>query len=132
MRLVPSNIFKPSSNYLTDCSKAVLLLWIFLAICVSCLSVILSCLFLRALSSPARKRADLLSLLYVMFSCVFVTFPYGVLDHVWNLIVSIPDLCLLPYLLSSTEHEKKVLQPRPPVRLYNTKENKTVVFQGVI
>ena len=42
-------------------------------------------------------RADLLALLYVMFPCVFVTFPYGVLGQVWYLIVSITDLCLLPY-----------------------------------
>ena len=33
--------------------------------------------------------------LYVMFSCVFVTFPYGVLGQVWHLILSIPDLCPL-------------------------------------
>ena len=32
------------------------------------------------------ERADILALLCVMFPCVFVTFPYGVL---------IPDLCLL-------------------------------------
>ena len=48
------------------------------------------------------ERADLLALLCVMFSCVFVTFIYGVLygvpGQVWHLIVSIPDLCLLPYL----------------------------------
>ena len=31
------------------------------------------------------------------FSCVFVTFPYVVLGHVWYLTVSIPDLCLLHY-----------------------------------
>ena len=37
------------------------------------------------------------NLLYVMFSCVFVTFPCGVLGQVWYLIVSIPDICLLPY-----------------------------------
>ena len=43
------------------------------------------------------ERADLLALLYVMFSCVFVTFPCGVLGRVWYLIVSIPDLCLLTY-----------------------------------
>ena len=41
------------------------------------------------------ERADLLALLCVTFSCAFVTFPYGVLGHVWYLIVSIPDLCLL-------------------------------------
>ena len=39
-------------------------------------------------------RAVLLTLLCVVFSCVFVTFPYGVPGQVWYLIVSIPDLCL--------------------------------------
>ena len=45
------------------------------------------------------ERADILALLYVMFSCVFVTFPYGVLGLVWYLIVMIPGLCLFPYFL---------------------------------
>ena len=43
------------------------------------------------------ERADLLALLYVMFYCVIITFPCGVLGQVWCLIVSIPDLCLLSY-----------------------------------
>ena len=43
------------------------------------------------------ERADLLALLYVMFSCVFVTSPCGVLGQVWCLIVSIPDLYLHAY-----------------------------------
>ena len=43
------------------------------------------------------KRAGLLALLYMMLSCVSVTFPYGFLCQVWYLNVSIPDLCLLPY-----------------------------------
>ena len=55
IRLVPSNMFKPTSNFLTDHSKAVILLWILFVICISCLSVILSCLFLEALWWPARK-----------------------------------------------------------------------------
>ena len=42
-----------------------------------------------------REKASLLALLDVMFSCVFITFPCGVLGQVWYLIVSIPDLCLL-------------------------------------
>ena len=35
---------------------------------------------------------------FVMFSCVFVTFPFGVLGQLWHSIVLdlIPDLCLLP------------------------------------
>ena len=44
------------------------------------------------------ERASLLGLLYVMFCCVFVTFPCGVLGQVWYLIVSISDLCLLTYI----------------------------------
>ena len=40
------------------------------------------------------ERADLIAL---MFSCVFDTFPYGVLGQVWFLIALIADLCLLPY-----------------------------------
>ena len=42
-------------------------------------------------------RADLLALLYVLFYCVFVTFPCGVLGQVWWLVASVPDLCLLSY-----------------------------------
>ena len=50
-----SNMFKPSSNFFTDCSMAVLLLWIVFVICALCLSILLSCLFLAALWSPAGK-----------------------------------------------------------------------------
>ena len=39
---------------------------------------------------------SVLALLCVMLSCVFFTFPYGVMNHEWNLIVSIPDVFLLP------------------------------------
>ena len=46
-------------------------------------------------------RADHLALLFVMFSCVLVTFTNGVLGHVWYLIVSIPDNFLLPYFVKS-------------------------------
>ena len=54
-------------------------------------------LFLSRDSLTCWDRADLLVLLYVGFSYVFVTFPYGILGQVWYLIVCIPDLCLLPY-----------------------------------
>ena len=61
--------------------------------------VMLSCLFFAALKLVVTcwERADVLALLYVMFYCVFGTFPRGVLGQVWCLIVSIPDLCLLSY-----------------------------------
>ena len=35
----------------------------------------------------------------MMFNCVFVTFPCGILGQIWKLIVSIPDLCSLSYLI---------------------------------
>ena len=34
---------------------------------------------------------------FVMFNCVFVTFPCGILGQVWYMIVSTPDLCHLSY-----------------------------------
>ena len=62
------------------------------------LFVFFSCLFIAALWSPEGKGlATKLALLHVMFYCVFVTFPCGVLGEVWCLIVFIPDLCLLSY-----------------------------------
>ena len=52
----------------------------------------LSCLFIAALwSSGGKGLTSWLS--FVMFNCVFVTFPFGILGQVWHLIVSIPDLC---------------------------------------
>ena len=68
--------------FFTDRSKVVLLLWSFFAfLCFVFVFVIQSCLFLATLPS-----ADLLASLCVMFCCVFVTFPYGVLGQVWYLI----------------------------------------------
>ena len=50
-----------------------------------------------SLMAICLERADLLDLWYVMFNCVFVTFPCNVLGQVWCLIVSIPDLCRISY-----------------------------------
>ena len=58
-------------------------------------------LFIAALWSPAGEGLTYW-LLFVMFNCVFVTFPCGILGQVWYLIVSIPDLCRLSYLMHST------------------------------
>ena len=44
-RLAPSSMFKPSSDFLTDRFKAVLLLWIVFAICVSFLPYFRICFF---------------------------------------------------------------------------------------
>ena len=50
------------------------------------------------LSVKLIERTDFLAFMYVMLSCVFVTFRYSILGQVWYLIVLIPDLCFLPYL----------------------------------
>ena len=53
------------------------------------------------------EKANLLALLCVIFFfCVFVTFSCGVLDQVWYLLVSIPDLCFLTYFC----HDKILLK----------------------
>ena len=57
----------------------------------------LSRLFIAAKWSPAGKGLTS-RLLFVMFSCVFVTFPFGILGKVWYLIVSFPDLCQHSYI----------------------------------
>ena len=77
-------------------SNWVLLLWILF---VTCICVCHTGMFnLYSLVVTCWERADLLALLYVIFSCVFVTFPNGVLCRVWYLIVSICDIYLLSYL----------------------------------
>ena len=91
MRLVPSNMFKHSSTF-NDCYKVVLLSWILFVIFISCLSVIMSCLFLAAMYIvTCWERAGLLALLYVMFSYVCFIFPSGVVLDSPD-----PDLCFLP------------------------------------
>ena len=66
-------------------------------LCYLCLVfVMLSCLFIAALWSPAGKGLTSW-LLFVMFNCVSVTFPCGILDQIWFLIESIPDLCHRSY-----------------------------------
>ena len=55
------------------------------------------CLFIAALWSPGEGLTSWLS--FVMFYCVFVSFPCGILGQVWCLIVSIPDLCHLSYFV---------------------------------
>ena len=46
------------------------------------------------------KRSGLLSPLYVMFSCVFVTFPYGAIVTGLVLDCIDSDLCLLPNFIN--------------------------------
>ena len=66
-------------------------------LCHLCLVfVMLSHIFIAALRSPAGK--GLTSWFsFVIFNCVFVIFPCGILGQVWCLIVSITDLYYLSY-----------------------------------
>ena len=65
--------------------------------------VMLSPLFIATLWSPAGKRLTSW-LSFVVFNCVFVAFPCGILGQVlYYLIVSIPDLCRLIYFQSSVD-----------------------------
>ena len=105
VRLAPWNRFKPSIK--------IYFYWPFRGgtsfvdhLCYLCLVfVMLSRLFIAALWSPAGK--GLTSWLsFVIFNCVFVAFPCGILGQVWYLIVLIPDLCHLSYLNKINEHTK--------------------------
>ena len=58
--------------------------------------VMVSCLFIEALWSPAGIGLTLWLSCLLCF-IVFVTFPYSVLGQLWYLIVSISDICLLTY-----------------------------------
>ena len=49
------------------------------------------------LNKNTSTKYNLLGLLYVMFSCIFVTFPCGVQGQVWHLIEFILDFCFFPY-----------------------------------
>ena len=51
------------------------------------------------------KRADLLALGWDVYLC-FVTFQCGIPGQVWYLIVSVPDICLLPYFNASKDPSK--------------------------
>ena len=91
MRLAPSNLFKPSSKIFFLLTVPRRCFFCMFCACHAVLAVHYS------LVVTCWERANLLALLCVMFSCVFVTFPCGVLGQVWYLIVLIPDFCLLPY-----------------------------------
>ena len=97
MQLVLLNMFELSSEFLLTVPRRGFFCGSFI------LFMFHVCLYYTVESVPCSlvitcwERADLLALLCVMFPCVFVTFPYGVLGQVWCLIVSIPDMCLLLY-----------------------------------
>ena len=91
-----TSLSPPEEIYFSDRSKAGLLLWILFVIYVLCLSCFLVCSLQPC--GHLLGRAGLLALLCVVFSCIFVTFPCGVLGQVWYLI---PDLCLLSYFGTS-------------------------------
>ena len=76
----------PSSGDINLSNLPCLFFFCYIVLSVSC-----------SLVNTCWERADFLALLYVTVSCVFVTFPKGILGQVWYLIVLIPDLCLLAY-----------------------------------
>ena len=61
--------------------QAVLLLWICFVISGLCLSLPYRLSVSCSLVGSFWEMADLLDLLCVMFSCVYVTFPYGALGQ---------------------------------------------------
>ena len=94
VRLPPSDMSKPSSkNINTDPSLAVFFCGFFSLFVFHVCQAVLPGSY--SLVGTCWERAELLAYLYVMYSCIFVTFPYSILRQVWHLIESVPDLCLL-------------------------------------
>ena len=60
-------MFKPSSNFLTDHSNEIYLLWIRFVICLLCHTFSFD---LCSLVVTCWERADILALVYVTFSCI--------------------------------------------------------------
>ena len=85
------------------------------------------CLCYAVLSVPCSlvvtcwESANLLALLYVVFSCASVTFLYGVPGQVWYLIVSITDLCLLLYIYQ-LHNKRKETSSHIQVKIISEKE----------
>ena len=131
VRLVLSNVFKPSSNFLTVPRRCFFcgcyLLFVFhVCLCYTVLSVPYS------LVVTCWERADLLAFLWLMCSCVFVTFSYGVLGQVWYLIVSIPDLCHLPYSLIFAFFLTYIEKTKKNIFLFQTTRPTDLIFGKVV
>ena len=77
-------------------------------LCYLCLVfVMLSCLFIATLWSPAGKGLTS-KLLFVMSNCDLFTFPCGILGQVRYLIVLIPDPCHLSYFESEMHKMREI------------------------
>ena len=76
VRLVPKNMLKPISNFVTDRSKAVLLLWVLLVICVSCLSASYCLSVSGSLVDTCCERIDFLALLCLIFFFMFLSLSH--------------------------------------------------------
>ena len=91
------NWFKPSSKiFLLTVSRRYFFCgsFVFFVWCVShAIASDHSCLVETCL-----ERSDFSALVGDIY-CIFVTFLCGILDQVWYLIVSFPDLCLLSYFV---------------------------------
>ena len=95
-----TSLTPPVKMIFTDRSRAVLPLWILCYFMFRVCHAVLSVHCSRVVT--CWQRANLLAITYVMFSCVHVTFPCGVLCQVWYLIISIPYICLLHYFDTTT------------------------------
>ena len=84
-----------STLFLLTVPRRCFFLWNVFVINVSCLSCFLVCSF-QPCGHLLGKGLTLSSVVCDVVLC-FVTFTCVVLGQGWNLIVSIPDLCLLTY-----------------------------------
>ena len=106
MFLAPHSMESLSLNSFVWLEHLAMLLTCIIYVCL--VFVMFSRLFIAALRSPAGKGLTSW-LLFVMFNCVFVTFPCGILGQVWYLIVSIPNI-FAAFLTSTADNSQMQLQ----------------------
>ena len=103
--LVHIKIYGAGWCRLSNRSKAVLLLWILFVSCLCNTAMSVSCI----LDDTYWERADFLAFLYVVFSCVFVTFPYAVLSQVWYMLYRSRSLAtFLLFLMKDCLNERAI------------------------
>ena len=68
----------------------------------------------------------------MMFNCVLVTFPCGILGQVWYLIVSIPHLCCLSYFVFIENNETVKQRLCPPTTQLSSCEVQRADYRGEV
>ena len=120
----------PPVKYFTDHSKAVLLLWIFYGVFLSCVcyAFLHVCLYVPCGHLLGKGWSLALVCGFLLSVCYF---PIGILGQVWYLIVSIPDLCTLTYfVIANNAYPEEMPHFCQRIHLGGSAPRKSTIFPG--